>query len=142
MTNSNPPKALLIIGIIGLLWNLMGCVAFFSDATMSAEAIAELPQAQQELRAAFPSWLQIFYGMAVTAGFIGCIGLIMKKKWTTPAFLVSMIAVFVQQGYSLFFTDSIEVLGSGMLIFSILIILIAIILWWYARNATLKGWLR
>ena len=57
----------------------------------------------------------------------------------TFVFLISLIGVLVQMSHSFFMTDSLEVLGPGGLVIHILIIVVAIFLWWYSKDAEKKG---
>ncbi|NOQ72596.1 MAG: hypothetical protein GQ574_11370 [Crocinitomix sp.] len=47
---------------------------------MTEEAFALLSSAEQELFVHYPLWTTIVYGIAVIAGFLGAIILLMNKK--------------------------------------------------------------
>ena len=50
------PKWFLPVVIIALLWNLMGCAAYLSDAMLSAADIAKMSDAEKAMTAARPLW--------------------------------------------------------------------------------------
>jgi hypothetical protein len=50
------PRWFKVVAVVALLWNLLGCLTFFSDLCLSPDDVVELPQAQQALYAARPSW--------------------------------------------------------------------------------------
>ena len=140
----NPPNApitLLIIAIASLIWNLIGCGTFFANLSITPEMISQLPADQQMLRKFMPSWLPIVYGIAVFSGAIGCIGLIFRKKWAVSVLLVSFVAVIVQMGYTILFTQAVSVFGPGSVMMSIMVIFMAGFLYFYSKNAAQQGWL-
>ena len=56
--------------------------------------------------------------------------------------LVSLVAVVVQFGYTLFGMDAIGLLGPGMALpFPIVIVAFAVFLLWFARYARRHGWI-
>jgi len=87
---------ILIASIVLLLWNLSGVAAFFSQWTMTAKDIAALPDIQQDMwnHATARGWTA--YAVAVSAGTLGAIGLLLGRRWATPLFAISLIAVIVQ----------------------------------------------
>ncbi|MDG3583683.1 MULTISPECIES: hypothetical protein [Galbibacter] len=129
------------VAILALLWNFMGVGAFISDVTMTDEALQALPDAQRELYENNPMWTKIVYGIAVFGGLLGSIGLLAKKKWAKPIFVVSLIAIFIQMGYSLFIAKTPEAYGSVAYIMPVLVILIAAFLIAFSNRAIKRGWL-
>lgn len=142
MTTSKVPTTFWVIAAIAILWNIMGVFAFATDIMMSPETLATLSPEQQELYASNPAWMKIVYGIATITGLLGAIGLIMRKSWASKLFLVSLIAVILQMGYTIFATNAREVLGNNQaLMFPIIVILIAAFLWFYARKGERRGWI-
>ena len=109
MTNSTKaPTSYWVITIIMLLWNLMGVMSFFVHVFMQP---AET-EAQAALYDQYPLWTQLVFAVSVFGGTIGCVGLLMRKRFAKQAFLASLIAIIIQFTHSLGFTDSIEVYGN------------------------------
>ena len=73
---------------------------------------------------------------------LGCVGLLLKKAWCVPLFLVSLLAIIVQFSHWLFMTAAIEVYGSETYMMPLLVTAIAALLVWYSRGAKSKGWLQ
>ena len=138
---SKPTTGFWIISIVALLWNLSGLFAFFGDVFITQEALAALPDAQRELYESTPSWLKIFYGIAVFGGTLGCIALLIRKSFAISFFIISLLAILIQMGYSMLLTKAIEVNGIISIIMPIVVIGIAIFLLWYARHTKAKGWI-
>ena len=126
---------------LALVWNLLGLMAFVVQVTMSEEALQALPEAQQELYENMPSWVTIAFAVAVIAGVIGCVGLLMKKKWAFPVFVLSLLGILGQQTYMFFLSDTLAVMGMGSIGFPIFVLVVAILLIWFANFATGKRWL-
>ena len=61
-------RSLTIVGIILLLWNLMGVMAFVMQYGMDLTDLARTDPVTARAFAAMPAWLWIVYGVAVAAG--------------------------------------------------------------------------
>lgn len=129
-----------ILSIIFLLWNLMGIGSFVAQVLMTPEALEALPKAERELYDSYPSWTYIVYFIAVFAGFLGSLGLLLKKRWARTLFLVSLLAVLIQMGHSLFVANALEVYGNEALILPVIVTIISIMLLWFANFCAKKPW--
>lgn len=137
----NPtPKWYLPVAIIALIWNLIGCAAYLHDVMLTPEDIAMLPADQQALYAARPAWSVAATAVAVWAGAVGCLGLIVRRRWATPLLIASLAGV-VLQDVSLFAMSSTAAVPSAAYFLQGLVLLIAIGLLLLARKATASGWL-
>ncbi|CAO1652457.1 Sugar transporter [Parasphingorhabdus sp. NYA22] len=124
-----------IIGVIALLWNIMGLGAYFQQFMMSAESFAALRPEQQQMLVGQPFWLTGAFATAVFAGFIGSIALLLRKPIAVRLFLLSMIAVFIQFGGLFLAFDYANVLIGGEWVMPILVPVIAVGLYLYARRS-------
>ncbi|MGH8042521.1 MAG: hypothetical protein ACREPN_10805 [Rudaea sp.] len=135
------PKWFYIVAIVALLWNLIGCVAFVSDLNISPEELAKLPAAQQALYAARPGWAVAATGVAVLGGLIGCLGLLLSKKWAFVLLVLSLIGILVQD-YGLFvLVDGATLAGSIAAILQAIVLAVGIALVLLSRKAIARGWL-
>ena len=139
---TNIPVSFRVISILALLWNLTGVGMFFLQTNLSAKQIAGLPEPQRIVYGAMPSWLAIFYGIAVFAGALGALGLVLRRRWSMPLFAVSLAAVLVQMIALYALTPAWQASGASGLPMTLLVIGIAAFLFWYARRASARGWLR
>jgi hypothetical protein len=135
------PRSFLIIGIVALLWNVMGVVSYITQVTMSPEALTNMPEAEKALMESIPAWATGAFAIAVFGGVLACVGLLLKKAWCVPVFLVSLVAIFAQFTYWLFMTNSMEVYGMEVIGMPLVVTVIGIFLVWYSRDAKRKGWL-
>ncbi len=142
MTANKPNTGFWVIGVLGLLWNLVGIFFWVSENfLMTEEMIAALPPEQAELMNAAPSWGVYVYGIATIGGVLACLLLLARKKLAVPIFLLSLLAILVQMGYWIFGMDAIGVYGPTAIIMPIIVIAIAILLYFYSKGAAQKGWL-
>ena len=79
MTTTKPNTGFWIIAVLALLWNLMGVFQYLST-TLWADAIKEaLPPEQVALMDALPSWYSYVFAVAVFAGVIGSLLLLIRN---------------------------------------------------------------
>ncbi len=142
MSATRPPRSFWIIASLALVWNLMGFLAFTSQAFISSAALSELPSEQAELLQDTPQWLNGIFAMATITGLLASIFLLLKRKISVILFLISLVGVLIQMSYSFFATNALEVYGMVQgLIFPIFVILIAIYLYIFSNQARKKGYL-
>ena len=128
-----------IIGIVALIWNLMGVFAYLKQAYLTEEDLMAMPVAEQALYQNIPAWVTGAYAIAVFGGALGCILLLLRKKLAGSLFLISLIAIAVQMSYNIFMSKATEVYGPGGITMTAMIILIGVFLLWYAKKKTAAG---
>ncbi len=141
MAQSNLPGKFWIITSIMLAWNILGVIAFMIDFTMSAEALAAMPDGQRALYENVPAWATVAYAVAVICGTLGCIALLMRKSVAIPLFVVSLLAVLLQFGQAILGSDLLQVMGPSSLAMPAVITAIAIFLIWFALSAKRQNWI-
>jgi hypothetical protein len=143
MTNSStkPPVWFWVIGVIALLWNLMGVNAYLQQAYRTEAFTSMLTSEQLDLVNSTPAWAIGAFAIAVFAGALGCIALLLRKNWAKSLFLLSLIGIIVQMIYNLFISKAMEVYGPGAVVMPILVMLVGIFLVWYSKRSIIKGWI-
>lgn len=141
MTNTNKPNVVFwIIGVIALIWNGMGVNSYLQLAFKTEASTADLNADQIALLDGLPAWMTALFAIAVFAGVIGSIALLMRKKMATTILAISFVAATIQQLYWLFGTDSIEVFNEKQpYLMPIMVIVFAAFLAWYSINQKGKG---
>ena len=142
MSTVQPSKWFRAVVAFALVWNLMGIFNFYTQITLSEEAIAVLPLAEQELMNTTPLWSLIAFAIGVLGGSLGCIGLLKQKRWAFFPLLFSLIAVMAQMSYWLFFTKAVEVYGNPTYAMPTVVIVVAFLLFRLSKNGIDKGYLR
>lgn len=134
------PSWFNVAAILALVWNLLGVMAFVGQMMMTPEMIAALPQAEQDLYANTPIWALAAFAVAVFAGALGSLALLMKKNICYPLFVASFIGVIVQMFHSFFMSNSFEVHGPGKMVMPIMVIIIAFVLVRFAVKGINNKW--
>ncbi|MCB0449398.1 MAG: hypothetical protein KDC97_04695 [Confluentibacter sp.] len=137
MTNFKvkPPVWFWIVSAIALLWNAMGVNHYLGQAYQTESWRAALTDEQFEIISNFPAWITAAFAIAVFAGALGSLGLLLRKKWAYSLLLISLIAVIVQMGYILSQGQADNI---GM---TISIILFSVFLVWFSKKSIAKGWI-
>jgi hypothetical protein len=135
------PKWFTAITIVALLWNLLGCLAFFADLQLSPQDVAKLSPAQQALYNARPGWAVAATALAVFGGAIGCVGLLLRKKWAFTLFCLSLVGILVQDFGLFILVNGATLAGSVAVILQLFVLAIAIGLVFLSRLAIARGWL-
>ena len=140
---TNPvPGWFWAVAILLLLWGCMGVASYLYHVTLSPEAIAALPAGQAALMNATPPWVNGAFAIATFGGLLGALGLLLRRRWARPLFIVSLVAVVIQFGWIFLVGKAHELAGPSSAIFPAFIILVAIVQVWFAGLAIKRGWLR
>ncbi len=140
-TGLGPSRGFRIIGVVALLWNLMGVATYLMSVTMGPEALAAMSEAERALYTDIPVWVTSAYAIAVFGGTLGSVALLMRKAWAVPVFIVSLAGILVQMGHAFLGSAMLEVRGAMSAILPLVIIVVATWLVWYSNAAKQKGWL-
>ena len=95
-TSVKPPVWFWVVSIIALVWNLMGVAAYLMDAYMSIEQLEAMSQEMRELYEGRPAWVTAAFAIAVFAGFIGSIGLLLRKKWAKRCLFFPLLGFWLK----------------------------------------------
>ena len=140
--NGRPTSNFWIISGAALVWNLIGLVFYVGQVTMSPEALAKLTESQQEFFAATPSWATAAFAIAVNAGALGSLFLLLRKSWAVPMFVLSLLAIIVQDVDAFVMRDAFSIVGVNGIIIPSMVFVIAIAILLYSRTTKARGWLR
>lgn len=131
-----------VLAVLGLLWNLIGVYFYLLEAYMKDEVRAALTEVQRAIFETQPVWLTAAYAIAVFGGALGCVGLLVRKKWATPLFLLSLVALIARTCYYFFMTNATEVFDMVQgTILPIAVIIIGALLYIFSKIATDRRWI-
>ena len=131
-----------ITAIALLMWNLIGVMAFIMQYTANLASLAKTDPYTARIFAQMPAWAWAAYGIAVGAGTLGAILLLLRKAIAVLPFSLSVLGIVAQFSYSFFATDLLLVKGPTTMIFPAAILLIAVGQLLYAGRMSAKGLLR
>ncbi len=138
-SNSNvAPRWFWVVSWIGLVWNLIGVAAFLGQMTMDTSSLSNAERAFHE---STPVWATIAFGVAVSAGVLVSVALLLQQRWAILTFTVSFFSIVLQVTQSIF-GGGIEEFGEDGLVLPFLTLSIAAALIGYARYSATKGWIR
>lgn len=136
------PASIWIVGGLAVVWNLIGVAAFAMQLAMPAEALQAMPPEQRAVYEATPGWIYLFYGVATIGGVLGSLGLLLRRRWAAPVYLVALVALVLQVLASYAVTPAWSTSGLAGLGFPVLLVVIAGALWLFARRMAARGVLR
>ena len=141
--STRPPAWYWIVAVLALLWEATGCYFYVVQVRMDAADLAALPPQQAAAFAAMQSWQWSLFAVAVWAGLLGALGLLLRRRVLAVLGLwVSLIAAVIQYGYA-FTTPEIQAMPAAEALplpISICVIGLALVL--FAGSAATRGWLR
>lgn len=126
-----------LIAGLALLWEGIGVASYLGQVYGATEMTA----AQQQLVGAMPAWVTGAYAIAVFAGAVGAIGLILRRRWARLFFIVSLIAAMVQFSWTFTAGRALDLLGGGAAVLPIFILLAGAALIWFSSYAARRSWL-
>ena len=141
LLDRKPPVSFWIFSGAALVWNLIGMLAYISIVTISAEALAEMTPEQRDFYLATPAWATSAFAIAVTAGVLGSLSLLLRKAWAVPLFVVSLAGVIAQNVDAFVLRDAYSLSGINSVILPGLIFTAAVLLIFYSQSAKARGWL-
>lgn len=141
-TSVKPPVWFWVVSVIALLWNLLGVMNYLNQAFNQVALMEAMDQAQREVFEGIPAWATAAFAIAVFSGTLASIGLLVRKKWARPLFIVSLVAVVIQFAHWLFISNAVEAFGPSTYGMPVVVVLIGIYLIFFAKKGIEKGWLK
>ena len=142
MSENKPSILFWIIAILALLWNAIGVIAFTSASLTPYETLLEAyGQDYADIFSEKPIWAKGGFFLAVAAGFLGAVCLIMRRKWAYYLFVMSFVGMIIHHCWE-HFSGIRAVMSQFEAYMSVAIFLIAIfLLIWsyiYFKNGILR----
>ncbi len=138
------PLHFWIVAIIAVLWNGFGGYDYYmshtaGDAYFQAMGMTE---AQIAYMHTYPAWMTAVWAVGVWGSVLGSILLLLRKRWASEAFAVSLAAIIVSIVYTYLLSNGAEVMGqSGMIMQGVITVGCAFFAW-YSRRMAAQGVLR
>jgi hypothetical protein len=139
--NGKPTTNFWIIGGAALVWNLIGLMFYVGQMTITPEAMAGLTEAHQNLLLGTPVWANAAFAIAVNAGVLGSLFLLLRKSWAVPMLMISMAGIIVQDLDAFVMRSAFSIVGVNGIIIPSMVFVIGVALLMYARATQARGWL-
>jgi hypothetical protein len=136
------PVHLWIVGILAVLWNAIGCFDYFATQSRMESYMSQFTPEQLEYFYGFPAWVDACWAIAVWGSLLGAILLLARKAWAVWLFGLAILGLAATTVYNFVLSDGMAVMGSGAAMFSVVIWVIALFLFFYARAMAKRGVLR
>ncbi len=132
--NGKPPTSYNVIAGVFLVWNLIGLMFYYQQMTLTPEMLASMGAEIAAFMEATPVWANAGYAIAVNAGVLASIALLLRKSWAFPLFALSFVGVLVQDFDAFVLRDVVAVWGSSAYYVPSVVIVIGLIELWYSRS--------
>jgi len=137
-TAQSAPAWYWLVAVAALLFEGAGAVLFVNSLTIDP---ATLPLDQRVVYNSTPQWMTIAWAIAIGAGLLGAISLLLRRRFAEPLLLVSLLAVAAQFAGLFLIKQLREITPEDHLIVPIVILLFAYAFWQTSKLARRKGWL-
>lgn len=144
MTNeiNKPPVWFWVVAVLAVAWNAMGVLAYVADVSQSPEELASQGEIIANLYAARPAWAVGAFAVAVFAGLLGGLSLLLRVKFAVGFFYLSLIALLIQNVYWFGIAKAYQLFPASTHAMPVVVFVIAVLLIWFARLSAAKSWLR
>jgi hypothetical protein len=146
MTPSRPgpvgrtPRHLWVVGIIALLWNCIGAFDYLMTQTKNAAYLSAFPPEQLAFFHGLPVWVVAAWAFAVWGGVLGSVLLLLRRRLAVPVFLVSLVGMVVTTFHNWVLSNAFELFSDTVSrVFTVVIIVITVGLYFYARAMDKRG---
>jgi hypothetical protein len=142
--STKAPWHLWVVGVVSLLWNAVGALDFTMTQLEVTAYLKGLTPAQLEYIYGFPFWAVLVWGVGTWGSLLGSLFLLLRRRFAVKLFGASIIGALLTNLYSYGLSDGLKVMqnGVGAVIFSVVICVIVILLFVYARAMRQRGILR
>ncbi|MDF1842713.1 MAG: hypothetical protein P1U77_14855 [Rubripirellula sp.] len=130
-----------LVAGIALLWNLMGCGVLLSEVFAKEAMMESFTEAQKEWSRSTPTWIYLVFAISVITGIAGGVSLLMRKRLAIPLFAISCIAVIIQMTYTMLIDRGLQVMGPSGAVMPVLVVILSIVWFQFARIGKVKKWL-
>lgn len=141
-TTVKTPVHLWIVGLVSLLWNAVGAFDYTATKIRFEPYMSQFTPEQLDYFYAFPAWMSAAWAIGVWGSVLGSIFLLMRNAWAAWLFAASILGLAVSTVYNFVLTNGMEAMGEAGAVFTAVIWVIALLLFFYARAMTKRGVLR
>ena len=141
--SKKPSAVFWVMGILFLLWGLMGCGIYLIEVTMSDQAYEKFTSPEMlAARDIVPTWGIMAFASAVWSGLLAAILFLLRKRLSAGIFIFSLVAAII--GFIPTFTNSVirEAAGPSFWVMPLVVVVLGSIEVWYSRKQSAKGILR
>lgn len=141
---SKTPIGFWIISGLSLVWNAFGAVDYVMTQTRNADYLAQFTPEQRAYFESFPAFMEAAWALGIWGAVAGSLLLLMRNRHAVTAFGVSLFGLLVSTiwQFGLSGADMGKIFGTGPMVMTAFIWIVAIALFVYARKKRAQGLLR
>ena len=142
-STSKPGTTFWLTSGLLAVWNLSFLYQYYLMSTISADQLEDAGYNLQQVAHVLntPAWAHSGYAIAVNAGVLGVILLLLRKSWAIPMFALSLIGALVQDLDAYVLRGALDHFSAWWLLLPMAVIVVCVFEIWYARRARARGWL-
>ncbi len=135
------PWHLWLIGVVSLVWNGFSAADYVMTQIQLESYMSQFTDAQRAYFTSFPSWVQGSWALAVWLSVSGSILLLLRSRYAGACFGLALLFMGATSVHNFILAEisMIQIAGSGALWFSLSIVIVAMLLWFYARTMRQRG---
>jgi hypothetical protein len=144
MQPASTPWHLWAVGLVSLLWNCFGGYDYVMTETgnLGYFEMMGMGQAELDFYAGLPAWAVAVWAVGVWGSVAGSILLLMRSRHAETAYLLSLIGALVSFGYQYTLPKPASLDSGFPVIMSVVILILIVAQWNYARRQAAAGVLR
>src|SRR6185436_17063428 len=104
-------------------------------------AVGMIGGADAAAASGMPAWVTGAFAVAVFGGTLGCLGLLMLKRWSKLLLLISLLGVLAMDLWMFVLSGLGATAAGAEMAVTAAVVVVAILLVWLANSADKKGWL-
>ncbi|NBB92331.1 MAG: hypothetical protein GVY32_04085 [Gammaproteobacteria bacterium] len=139
---SRPPVLFWIVAVLSLLWNAVGAFDFLATQIRFEPYMSAFSEEQLAYFYGIPGWAVVTWGLATWGAFLGSVAMLLRLRWAYHLFVLSLVTMLATSFQNFVLSDGAEMMGTGGMIFSAVIVLVGIFLVFYSRAMWRRGVLR
>lgn len=127
------PRWFTPVVVIALLWNLLGVAAIVADI------LGAMAAGKEAAASARPLWSVVASLVAVVGGTLGCLALLLRRRFATWLLVASLAGVILQDAGLVIAARGAA--NPAAIVLQGLVFAVAVALVWLVRRAVRAGWL-
>lgn len=142
VTATRAPIHFWIVAVLAILWNAVGAFDFLATQLQVESYMSAFSEEQLAFFYGIPPWALVTWGIATWGALLGSLAMLVRLRWAWHLFVLSLVAMLATSFQNFVLSNGAEIMGTGGMIFSGVIVAIGIFLFFYSRAMLQRGVLR
>lgn len=136
------PWHLWAVGLLSLCWNGFGAYDYVMSVSLNAGYLKNYPPEMADMIRSFPVWATSAWALGVWGSVAGSVLLLLRSRHATTAFLISAVAALVTFVFDFTLKLPAELDTTMNQVIPLVILIMIVAQWYYARRMSEAGVLR